>query len=133
MGQDNLGILPDFVTESIVADDTPPARSWRNGWRAPVRVVQRQVWDQHPVQISQPIDALFALDLSGVDQMRRPEAQSSYNGTRYNGDGGPLQSFGTVYGLQMQMARIKAAELPTAQGGSAVASSMLDLLGATVG
>lgn len=103
------------------------------GWRAKPELVTQQVWGPHPVQISQPIDMLYGLSMAGASPMIRPEAQSSYNGSRFNGDLGPLQSFGRVYGFNPDMIRARASQLPTANGGSAAASPMLDLLGATTG
>jgi len=103
------------------------------GWRAKPVTVTRQVWGPHPVQISQPIDMLYGLDLSGVDPMRRPERGSTFNGSRFNGDGGKLQDFGRVYGFNPGMIRARRSTLPSAGGSNAASSPMLDLLGATVG
>jgi hypothetical protein len=103
------------------------------GWRAAPVAVTQLVWGPHPVQISQPIDALYGLDLGGADPMHRREDQSAYNGTRYNGDLGPIQHFGRTYSLPLEMARVGAGSLPSAQGSAASSTPMLDLLGATVG
>jgi hypothetical protein len=103
------------------------------GWRAEPETVTQRVWGPHPVQISQPLDMLFGLSMSGVDPMRRGEAQSSFNGSRFNGDLGPLQSFGRIYGFNTDMIRARKSSLPSANGASGSASPMLDLLGATTG
>lgn len=103
------------------------------GWRAKPATVTRTVWGPHPVQISQPIDALYGLDLGGTDPMRRSEAGSSFTGARANGDLGPLQTFHRVYGFQPAMVRAAGSSLPSAQGSQASSSGLVDLLGATVG
>jgi hypothetical protein len=97
------------------------------GWRATPERVLALVWGPHPVQISEPIDALYGLGLAGADPMRRPEDQSSFNGTRYNGDLGPIQHFGRTYSLPLEMARVGPSSLPSAQGGSASGAPLLDL------
>jgi hypothetical protein len=103
------------------------------GWGAQAQRVVRTVWGPHPVRISDQIDPLYGLSLDGMTPMRRPELQSAVNGSRFTGDLGPLQTFGRVFGFSPDMVRSGRASLPTANGGSATASSMLDLLGATVG
>lgn len=104
-----------------------------NGWGSTAQRVVRTVFGPHPVRVAESVDALYGLGLDGASPMRRTERQSAVNGTRFTGDLGPLQTFNRVFGFQAQMIRTGRAQLPTANGGSATASSMLDLLGATVG
>jgi len=105
------------------------------GWRAAPTQQTVTVWGMHPVQVAreESIDRLYALNLSGATNMRRDQSQSAFNGTRFSGDLGPLQSFLRVYGFQPAGIRMQPKSLPTAEGASAGGSSLLGSIGATVG
>ncbi len=107
----------------------------RYWFRSEPSTVRHTVFGPHPVQIGRQIDALYSLDLTGVfDAMRRRHAASGVNGSTWRGYGPVEQTFGRTYGFQPAMSRVPRSSLPNS-GGSSVspASSMVDLLGRTVG
>ena len=105
--------------------------SWR---AAPIRETVNRWPEHHPVSVarSESLFALFGLDLAGRTPMRRDLEQSAFNGTRFAGDLGPLQTFTRVFGSG-NVARLAPKSLPSAEGNSVQTSSVLGSIGSTVG
>ncbi len=102
-------------------------------FRAEPQTVSRTVFGPHPIQIARQIEAVYSLDVSArADPMVRREAASGLNGASFRGYG-IGQDFRRTYGFQPAMARVRQSSLPSTAGQSMPASSMLDLLGSTVG